>query len=152
MHVPLMMFDTNVLFYARDHAAADKKAIAVDWIKQAVENGCFSLPTQVVGEFANVLLKKEKRLTYDGILAEIAGIGPYIIGSTTIDLLIAAVDLQHRTGFQWWDCVILASAIEAECNFLISEDYQHRRQIDGVTVINPFFESYHDVVAAHGKH
>ena len=40
-----------------------------------------------------------------------------------------------------YDALIVASAIEAGCDTLYSEDMQHGRTIGGVAIVNPFFES-----------
>jgi len=45
----------------------------------------------------------------------------------------------HRLSF--YDALIVASAIEAGCNVLYSEDMQHGRAIGGLTIANPFLES-----------
>lgn len=38
----------------------------------------------------------------------------------------------------WWDALILASAIGAECTHLVTEDGQSASVIDGVPIIDPF--------------
>jgi predicted nucleic acid-binding protein len=46
--------------------------------------------------------------------------------------------LEEATGYQWFDCLLLSSAINAGCGFFLSEDLQHGRLIDDLTVIDPF--------------
>ena len=54
-------------------------------------------------------------------------------------LLAAAWSLQDKLGFSWWDAMIVAAALKAGCDTLLSEDLQHGQVIDGgLTLINPF--------------
>jgi predicted nucleic acid-binding protein len=46
--------------------------------------------------------------------------------------------MQDRHGFSWWDCVLLASASRADCSVFFSEDLQHGRRVERLTIINPF--------------
>jgi predicted nucleic acid-binding protein len=43
-----------------------------------------------------------------------------------------------RFRLPWYDSLIVASAIEGQCDVLYSEDFQDGRQIGGVTISNPF--------------
>jgi predicted nucleic acid-binding protein len=45
----------------------------------------------------------------------------------------------HRLSF--YDALIVASAIEAGCDLLYTEDMQHGRSIGGLAIVNPFLES-----------
>jgi len=50
-----------------------------------------------------------------------------------------ALDIAGRYGFSWFDSLIVASAIEAGCDTLYTEDLQHGQLIEGkLTVTNPF--------------
>lgn len=58
----------------------------------------------------------------------------------TLDLAIfqLAWTVSRRTNYQWWDCLIVAAAIQSGCGVLYSEDMQHGHVIDGVRIENPF--------------
>ena len=50
-----------------------------------------------------------------------------------------AIALGERFQFSHWDSLIVATALEAGCDTLYSEDMQHGQLIDNrLTVINPF--------------
>jgi len=49
-----------------------------------------------------------------------------------------AVELAKRYGMPIYDATIAASALEAGCEILYSEDFQHAQKLDGLTVLNPF--------------
>jgi len=51
----------------------------------------------------------------------------------------AALVIARRDGLNVHDALIVASALEARCNTLLSEDMQDGRVIDGsLTIRNPF--------------
>ena len=41
-------------------------------------------------------------------------------------------------GFRFHDALILASALDAGCDTLLTEDFQTGRRVDGLTIVNPF--------------
>jgi predicted nucleic acid-binding protein len=44
-------------------------------------------------------------------------------------------------GLAFYDALIVATAIEAGCDTLYTEDMQHGRAIGGLAIVNPFRES-----------
>ena len=59
-----------------------------------------------------------------------------IISLTTIH---TALDIQERYGFSWYDSLIVATALEAGCDTLYSEDMQNSQVIEGrLRIVNPF--------------
>ena len=46
---------------------------------------------------------------------------------------------QH--GFSFYDSLIVASALEAGCVRLYSEDMQHGQRVEQLTIVNPFAAS-----------
>jgi predicted nucleic acid-binding protein len=50
-----------------------------------------------------------------------------------------ALDIASRYGFSWFDSLIVATALDAGCDTLYTEDLQHGQMIEGkLTVTNPF--------------
>jgi predicted nucleic acid-binding protein len=50
-----------------------------------------------------------------------------------------ANDLMLRYDFQLFDSIVVASALEAGCEILYSEDFQHNQLIENrLRIINPF--------------
>ena len=58
----------------------------------------------------------------------------------TLDTHAAALSIARDNNFSFHDALIVASAIEAGCDALYSEDMQHGRVIGGLTIRNPFIE------------
>ena len=50
----------------------------------------------------------------------------------------AAVVLAREHGFAFYDALIVAAAVEAGCDTLVSEDMQHGRKVAGLTIVDPF--------------
>ena len=52
---------------------------------------------------------------------------------------IKAVRIKEKYKLQYYDALIIATALENGCNILLSEDMQHHQVIDNVlTIVNPF--------------
>ncbi|MFN0048741.1 MAG: hypothetical protein ACKVOU_06435, partial [Cytophagales bacterium] len=50
-----------------------------------------------------------------------------------------AFALQALYKYQFFDCIIIASALEANCTKLYSEDLEHGQIIENkLTIVNPF--------------
>lgn len=128
-------FDTNVLVYAFLDVARRERA--VDLI---ASGGVIS--AQVLNEFTNVARRKRERdwADIERAVSVIRARFPEIM-PLTADTHAAALGLARDHGLAFYDALIVASAIEAECDILYSEDMQHGRGIGGLTMVNPFIES-----------
>ena len=49
-----------------------------------------------------------------------------------------ALRLREITGLNFWDCAILAAALQCQCQKVWSEDMSHHQDYDGICVTNPF--------------
>jgi predicted nucleic acid-binding protein len=61
--------------------------------------------------------------------------------------MATAMDLAADHGLGIWDAVILTVASQAGCRMLLSEDMQEGFTWGGVTVVNPFADQRHDLLA-----
>lgn len=132
--------DTNIFVYSFDTQNDNKRQIANELIKTAVldHRGCIS--SQVIQEFINVATKKfdtpmsitdcEKYLK--NILSPICRV------FTSLELYYKALDVMARWQYSFYDSLIIAAALKAECKILYSEDLQHNQKIQDLTIINPF--------------
>jgi predicted nucleic acid-binding protein len=126
-------FDTTVLIYILKEG--DKKSGIADQLLAA--GGVLSV--QVLNEFASVAHRKlgMKWEEVEEALANIRGLcSPP--AALTIETHTAALKIAKRYGFQIYDSLILASALETQCNILYSEDLQHGQKIESLTIRNPF--------------
>ncbi|HPI74699.1 MAG TPA: PIN domain-containing protein [bacterium] len=132
--------DTNIFIYSFDLSNSAKQQKANQLIKAAlVENkGCISY--QVIQEFINVATRKfvaplsilDCHRYVDSVLYPLCQI------FTSIDLYHQALDLMQRWQYSFYDALILAAALQADCTVLYSEDLRHNQSIKSLTILNPF--------------
>ena len=132
--------DTNVFVYQLEGRDPRKAGIAQELIRQGIESGNSCISFQVVQECLNTALRKalvplgghEMRRYLDSVLAPLLRVQP------SLRLYHASLDIQLRYGFAYYDALIVASALDAGCVTLYSEDLQDRQRIEGLTVVDPF--------------
>ena len=123
--------DTNLLVYAQ---TSDPRSAAA---RQAILAGGV-ISVQVLNEFAAVLRRKFKR-DWDEIAEAVADVRTTLdpVRPISIETHEAAVDLAREHGFSFYDALIVASALEAKCDTLLTEDLQAGRRVQGLTIVNP---------------
>jgi predicted nucleic acid-binding protein len=135
--------DTNIFIYTFDASAPAKAAIATELVKRAIKTKIGVISYQVVQEFFNVAMRHfESPLTAaeaDQYLA--ATFRPLLAVHSSPALFSEALRLASKFRLAWYDSLILAAAIEAQCDTLYSEDLQHGQRLESVTVTNPFAQS-----------
>jgi predicted nucleic acid-binding protein len=92
---------------------------------------------QVINEVTHVLKKKkfteqQIRFVIDN-LVEICTVQGY-----SKEIALWASFLREKNGFSFWDSHIVASALTANCQYLISEDMQDNQIVDGMILKNIF--------------
>ena len=128
-------FDTDILIYAQQAGGKADRARAL-----LAEGGRLSV--QVLNEFTAVSRRKqdkEWREIGEAISDLLALVDPPL--ALTHDLHAAARALAEEHRLSLYNALIVASAIEAGCNVLYSEDMQHGRTIGGLAIANPFVEN-----------
>lgn len=129
--------DTNVLAYAEGVNGVERRTQALGLIERLPGSSVF-LPVQTLGELFQLLVRKLKRAPRQARTAILAWRDAYALIETSEGVLVAAIDLAVTHRFSFWDAVVLASASEAGCRLLLSEDLQEGFTWNGVTVTNPF--------------
>jgi predicted nucleic acid-binding protein len=132
--------DTNLLVYAIDSAAGTRHDVAVDIIQHAVRLDCW-LTLQAVSEFYAVV-------TRTGIVQ------PPDAAAQAADWLdlfpcAAASEAAVRTALadaavgraSYWDALLVATAGEAGCRVILTEDLADGADLGGVRIHNPFSAS-----------
>ena len=131
--------DTNILVYADDNRDVAKQTRARELIRNLMleRRGVISL--QVLQEFYAAATRKlgmgagaarERVLLY----------ARFEVVRLTTDDLLAAIDLHRLHGLSFWDGLIVQAALTGGCTVLNSEDMQHGRVFDALTVASPFAE------------
>ncbi len=132
--------DTNVFVYAFDQANERKRAVAHQLIASAAEEQTGIISFQVVQETLRVLTTKARTGTgtaqalqfMDEILVPLWKVMP------RPQLYRRGLAVQQRYGYSFYDSLIIAAAIEAGCDRILSEDLQHGQRIDNLVIEDPF--------------
>lgn len=139
--------DTNVLAYAEGTNGAAKKEAALELIQKLPQRSTV-LPAQTLGELFNVLVRKARRPAASARSAILSWQDAFPVFDTSAAVITSAADLATDHQLSIWDAVVLATAAEAECRLLLSEDLQEGFTWRGVTVTNPFSLQRHLLLSA----
>jgi predicted nucleic acid-binding protein len=147
----LFAFDSNILVYA-EGLNDPARELRAKQLRAQLGPGQIVLPMQAIGEFYNVLTRKYlKPADMARALCQ-----EWLDSATSIaaadQTFRDAIELAATSSLQIWDALILATAAEAGCIALLSEDMQHGFVHRGVTVINPFAEPEHPLLADALRH
>lgn len=139
--------DTNVLAYAEGIDGPERQAVVLTLMVQLTHERVV-VPTQVLGELFNVLIRKGGRGRGAAREAIATWRETFETFDTSAEVMSRALDLavEHRIGT--WDAVILAAASAAGCRLLLSEDMHDGFSWGGMTVVNPFAAAPHPLLAA----
>ncbi|HMN77136.1 MAG TPA: PIN domain-containing protein [Burkholderiaceae bacterium] len=132
--------DTNVFVYLFDEADAAKHAVARTLVADALSNGTGAISFQVVQEALNVLTRKLEVIARAADAEDFMQhtLQPLWRVQPSPSLYAAAMRIQQRQEFGFYDSLIVAAALESGCTRLLSEDLQHGQRIGKLRIENPF--------------
>ncbi len=132
--------DTNIFAYAFDAQAPAKAKRAAQLIRRAADSGEGVVSYQVVQEFFNLAFRffPKPMTAAEAEQYLITVFRPLLAVHSSAALYIEALRIAGRYRLSWYDCLIVAAALEGQCSLLYSEDLQHRQQIEGLRIENPF--------------
>ena len=133
MNAKKIFFDTNTLLYLL--SSDNKKA---DWVSKNLQQHNV-ISVQVLNEFTSASLRKIKISNTE--LDEFLDLftSTFQVRSLDMDTFETGLMVSRRYGYQHFDSMIIAAALQAGCERLYSEDMQHRQVIDKrLQIVNPF--------------
>lgn len=135
--------DTNILIYSFDPDNPSKRKIALDLISKALERGTGVISYQIIQEFLNVATRKfavpltcKDSQRYLNVVLE-----PLCEVFSSTELFHQALEISDQWRFPFYDALVVAAALQADCSLLYSEDMQDNQTIKGLTIKNPFQET-----------
>jgi predicted nucleic acid-binding protein len=133
-----IFLDTNIIIYCYSNSEIEKQIICRELFEKYNE---LNISKQVINEITNILFKKFKLSSSDikNTIEQISN----IVFTCDFDFNTQkkAIELKDRYNLQYYDALILATALENSCNIIFSEDMQHNQVIENkLTIINPFIK------------
>jgi predicted nucleic acid-binding protein len=136
--MPARFLDTNVLLYSISEHPTDeaKREIAIS----TIERGDNAISVQVLQEF----YVQATRPTFRGTISHEDAVGlmrswlRFPVQEMTLNVLHDALRIKAAFRLSYWDSAIVAAARALGCDEVLSEDMSHGREIEGITITNPF--------------
>ncbi|MBN9062714.1 MAG: VapC toxin family PIN domain ribonuclease [Rhizobiales bacterium 65-9] len=139
--------DTTFLAYAEGVDDPARRQTARTIVERLIDQDVV-LPTQTIGELYNVLTRKAGINPGDANRRIATWLDGYSTILATERTFRTALELACAHRLQFWDALILVTASEAGCALLLSEDMQDGFVWRGLTVVNPFAEKRHPLLAS----
>jgi predicted nucleic acid-binding protein len=132
--------DTNIFVYSFDAGAPQKAAQANKLIRSGIETHSGMVSYQVVQEFFNVALRRfaKPMSSTDAEQYLSTTFRPLLSVHSSPALFGEALRIGARLRLPWYASLVVASAMEGQCDLLYSEDFQDGQQFGNLTISNPF--------------
>lgn len=131
--------DTNVLVYAHDATAGDKRTVAQGLVEELWESGEGCLSVQVLQElFVTVTRRVPRPLDVQSAENIVADFARWRTHSPRAADVIESIEIHRHSGISFWDAMIIHSARRLGCQVLYSEDFSPGQTFGGLRVVNPF--------------
>jgi len=131
-----VFIDSNVLVYTQSIDEQEKRIKAqqvIDLSREAY------ISTQVLNEVSNVLAKKKDVPPLKIKLLVNTLVSMFAVEVIDIKRINKAFDLMDKYKYSYYDSLIIATALEAGCTILFSEDMSSGSMIEGqLRIIDPF--------------
>jgi predicted nucleic acid-binding protein len=137
------LIDSNVLVYAHDPSEAVKQRKAIDLLGRLRGSGAAALSVQSLSEFFSASRKLPQPLPRDQAAAEVERFArsfPVLPITANCVLEACRVTVQHK--FAFWDAMFWAVAKVNQVAYVLSEDGDHGRFLEGVRIYDPFREDF----------
>ncbi len=132
--------DTNLFVYTFDSTAPSKSRKAANLVRRAADTGEGIISYQVVQEFFNVALRRfaQPMSTAEAEQYLITVLRPLLAVHSSPAIYFEALRIAEKHRMSWYDSLIIAAALEGQCDRLYSEYFQHGQKIETLRIENPF--------------
>jgi predicted nucleic acid-binding protein len=129
--------DTNLLVCAIDSAAGIRRQLSREIVQHAVRRDCW-LMLQAVSEFYAVVTRKGIVPPVDAAAQATDWLDLFPCAAASGSAVRTALADAAAGRASYWDALLLASAGEAGCVAILTEDLADGAQLGGVRTHNPF--------------
>ena len=127
--------DTNIFIYLFSEDEVTKRDIS----QMAVDTYDCVISTQVLNEFCNVCIRKLHKSPEEIDLAVEEIAEQCIVAIIDEQIIKQTLRIYKEYGYSYFDCLMIASALNSRCKYLITEDLADGQIIDNtLTIINIF--------------
>jgi predicted nucleic acid-binding protein len=134
----LRFLDTNILLYSISRDPTER--IKQDRAVALIDAGNNALSVQVLQEFYVQATRPTRPdpLPHDIATGLIRTWLRFKVQEISVPIMTGALEIKAAHMLSYWDAAIVAAARALGCRELYSEDMSHGREVEGVTIINPF--------------
>lgn len=132
--------DTNILVYSVDHGAGSKHRLALRIVDGAVDAGCW-LTLQAVSEFYSAVTRKAIMPPDRAAALASSWLALFSCAAVSPTAVQAALADSVAKRASYWDALLVATAAEAGCALILTENLGHDSTLGGVAIHNPFTRS-----------
>ena len=140
MSAERVTIDSNILIYSVDRDAGERHEKALQLVDHVVEKDCV-LTLQALCEFFTVVTRKGKMPVKEATeqTKDWQMLFPTIAANSST--LLLAINMAEKYKLSFWDSMIWATAKQNGVDIILSEDFQHGQNIEGVITQNPFIDT-----------
>jgi predicted nucleic acid-binding protein len=137
------LIDSNILLYAHDPSESVKQRKSIDLLERLRISRTAALSVQSLSEFFSASRKLSQPLERADAAREVEFLSrSFPVLPLTVNCVLDAsrVAVYHKVAF--WDAMIWAVAKLNQVRYLLSEDGDHGRFLEGVRWYNPFRDDF----------
>jgi predicted nucleic acid-binding protein len=127
--------DTCVCVYLYSDDEPDKKNIS----ENAVNNYDCIISTQVLNEFSAVCIRKKKATLDEIKLALSEMTNQFTVLRLEKEDMAKAIDIHDKYQYNYYDCLMIISALKSNCKYIISEDMNDGQVIENKLTIKDIY-------------
>jgi len=132
---------TNVLIYAHDAGAGAKHETAKGILLELWRERTGVLSMQVLQEFyVNVTRKIAHPMSKESAGLVVSSYAIWCIDTSPAEIS-TAFRIEHESRVEFWDALMIASALKSGADRVLSEDLNAGQRIAGIRIENPFATS-----------
>jgi len=131
--------DTNILVYAHDQSASEKRKISQELIRRLWDTGNGCLSVQILQEFFVAVTRKVvNRMNLDEAESIVRNLSFWKVHTPSTKDVLGAIEIERHYQISFWDAMVIQCASQSGCSILWSEDLNAGQVYKGVLVKNPF--------------
>lgn len=137
MNAERFTLDTNILIYGLDRKAGHRHLLAARIVRYARLCDCW-LTLQSVSEFYAAVTRKRLVTATDAVAQVVDWFDMFPTVAASEAAVRAALVAAAAGRASYWDLLLVATAAEAGCSVILTEDLDDGGVLHGVRILNPF--------------